>query len=198
MEMPRPETPTVDGRALRRFTRAEYDRMVELGVIGENEKIELIFGMLVAMSPIDPAHVESTRRITRTLDRQIDDRAVVVSQGPFAATDDSEPEPDCYVVPNDFSRWTEHPTRAFLIIEVARSSLRYDRGTKAFLYGISEVDEYWLVDQVHGAVEVHRDRHEGEWRSVTVHQRGDVIAMLAFPDVQISVADVLPPVASAD
>ncbi len=197
MEMPRPEAPTMDGHALRKFTRAEYDRMVELGVIGENEKVELIFGMLVAMSPIDPAHVESTRRIFVMLHEQLASRAVVVSQSPFAATEDSEPEPDCYVVPNDIDRWKEHPTRAFLIVEVARSSLRYDRRIKALLYGISEVDEYWVVDQVHGTLEVRRDRHEGEWRSITIHQRGDVIAMLAFPDVQIAVAEILPPV-SAD
>jgi Uma2 family endonuclease len=196
--MPRPAPPTLDGRPLRRFTRAEYERLVELGIIGENEKVELVFGMLVAMSPIDPAHVESTQRIFRTLDRQINDRAIVYTQGPFAATEDSEPEPDCYVVPNRSDRWTTHSTRAFLIVEVARSSLAYDRRTKAFLYGISDVDEYWVVDQVHGTVEVRRDREQGEWRSITVHQRGEVIAMLAFPDVQIAVADILPPASDAD
>lgn len=198
MEMPRPEHPMVDGRPLRRFTRAEYERLVELGIIGENEKVELVFGMLVAMSPIDPAHVESTQRIFRALDRQIKDRASVYSQGPFAATDDSEPEPDCYVVPNRSDRWTTHSTRALLIVEIARSSLAYDRRTKAFLYGISDVDEYWVVDHVHGTVEVHRDRAQGEWRSITVHQRGDVIAMLAFPDVQVAVSDILPPASGAD
>ena len=81
---------------------------------------------------------------------------------------------------------------------MARSSLAYDRGTKAFLYGISDVDEYWVVDHVHGTIEVHRDREQGEWRSITVHQRGDVVSMLAFPDVQIAVADILPPASGAD
>jgi Uma2 family endonuclease len=198
MEMPQPLTPTFDGNPLRRFTRAEYERLVELGVIGEHEKVELVFGMVVAMIPIDPAHNESTRRIYRMLDRQLDDRATVCSQGPFAASDDSEPEPDCYVVPNVEARWSAHPTRAFLVVEVARSSLEYDRETKALLYGISDVDEYWLIDHVHGAIEVRRDRHEGTWRSVTIHRRGDVIAMQAFPDVQVAVSDVLPPTSDAD
>lgn len=198
MEMPRPEHPTVDGRPLRRFTRAEYERLVEIGVIGENERVELIFGMVVAMSPIDQAHSESTRRIYRTLDRQINDRATVYSQGPFAASEESEPEPDCYVVPNIADQWKTPPTRAYLVVEVARSSLAYDRGTKAFLYGISDVDEYWVVDHAHGTIEVRRGRAGGTWQSVTIHQRGEVIAMLAFPDVQIAVADILPPTTDAD
>jgi len=198
MDMPRPERQTIDGHSLRRFTRAEYERLVELGVIGEDEKVELVFGMLVAMSPIDQAHNESTRRIFRALDRQLNDRATVYAQGPFVASEESEPEPDCYVVPTTLDPWRERPARAYLVVEVARSSLAYDRGTKAFLYGMSDVDEYWIVDHVHGTVEVRRDREDGEWRTVTIHQRGEVISMRAFPDVQIAVGEILPPVSGAD
>jgi Uma2 family endonuclease len=92
--------------------------------------------------------------------------------------------------------WHEHPSRALLVIEVSRSSLRRDKGPKATLYGLAEVAEYWIVDQIHDLVEVYRDRHDGEWGTKATYRRGDTIAMLAFPDVQIIVSEILPPVGS--
>jgi Uma2 family endonuclease len=97
-----------------------------------------------------------------------------------------------YVAPAG-NYWHDHPSRAYLVVEVARSSLAYDREEKALLYALSEVDEYWLVDHVHGLVEVRRDRHEGTWRTLATHGRADTIAMLAFPDVAIPVGEILPP-----
>jgi Uma2 family endonuclease len=126
------------------------------------------------------------------LKQKLEGRARVRCQGAFAATDDSEPQPDIYVFPlGDY--WRANPDRAYLVIEVARTSLEYDRDTKSALYGVSQVDEYWIVNHVEGVIEVYRDRHNGRWRTMTTHQRGDTIAMLAFPDVQIDVSDVLPP-----
>jgi len=89
--------------------------------------------------------------------------------------------------------WHAHPTRASLVVEVARSSARYDRITKARLYGLSEVDEYWVVDHNTGTVVVHRDRRDGAWATILTFRRGQRIAMLAFPDVEIDVAEILPP-----
>jgi Uma2 family endonuclease len=177
---------------IRPLKRAEYDKLVAEGYFAD-EKVELLFGMVVEMSPVDPAHCESTRRLDELLRARLGGRARVSSQHPFAATDDSEPEPDVYVFPlGDY--WHDHPDRAFLVVEVARSSLRQDRGVKAPLYALSQVDEYWIVNHVDGVVEVYRDRVDGRWQSVTTHSRGDHIAMLAFPDVRIEVADILPPV----
>ncbi len=183
--------PSVENQSLRRLARSEYDQLVMAGVF-RDERVELVFGQVVAMSPTDPAHSESTWIIADELRRQLSGRARVNSQAPFAASDDSEPEPDIYVTPSA-RYWKEHPTRAFLIVEVARTSLTYDRNEKAVLYGLSEVDEYWIVDQVHGLVEIRRDRQNGIWRSITTHRRGDTIAMLAFPDVELAVSEILPP-----
>jgi Uma2 family endonuclease len=102
------------------------------------------------------------------------------------------PFPDLAVVPKA-RYWQELPERAFLIVEVAESSLRKDKGTKALLYGLAEVDEYWIVNLVDEVVEVFRDRRDGEWRSHVTHYRGETISPLAFPDVGIAVSDVLPP-----
>ena len=182
----------IKNQALRRLKRVEYDQLVAQGVFG-SERVELVFGMVVEMSPIDPSHVESTARIHERMLRALGDRARVRCQAPIAATDDSEPEPDVYVTPlGDY--WQAHASRAHLVVEVARSSLAYDRGEKALLYGLAEVEEYWIVDLVNGLVEVRRDRDGGLWHSITTYRRGDTLRMLAFPDVTVDVAEILPPI----
>ncbi|CAN5918720.1 Uma2 family endonuclease [soil metagenome] len=186
------EAASITNQKLRRLKRVEYDRLVANGAFA-NERVELVFGMVVAMSPTDPKHVEATARLDKLLMKSIGDRAQVICQAPIAATDDSEPEPDIYVRPVG-NYWNEHATRAHLVIEVANTSLAYDRGEKALLYGGSEIEEYWIVDLVNGLVEVRRGRDAGTWRSITTHRRGDTIHMLAFPDVSVAVADILPPV----
>jgi Uma2 family endonuclease len=176
---------------IRPLKRIEYDKLAADGFF-EHERVELLFGMVVEMPPIDPAHNESVSRIGERLSQQLGQRALVRTQSSFAASEVSEPEPDVFVVPRrDY--WTEHPDRAFLIVEIARTSLADDRGPKALLYGLAHVHEYWVIDHVHGVVEVHRDRVDGGWRSITVHGRGETVAMLAFPDVELAVTDILPP-----
>lgn len=191
MEAMSGESVPITNQPLRKLKRVEYEKLVAQGVF-ERERVELTFGMVVAMSPIDPSHSRSTTRIARSLTIALQDRAEVLCQQPLAATDDSEPEPDIYVTPlGDY--WHEHPSRAYLVVEVASSSLRYDRSEKALLYSISEVDEYWIVDLVNGLVEVRRERDRGTWRSIATYRRGDTVHMLAFPDVGIAVSEILPP-----
>jgi Uma2 family endonuclease len=178
---------------VRPLKRVEYERLAKEGFF-DDEKLELLFGVVVPMTPVDPAHPQSIFRIRRALERQLGERAYVRDQSPYAASEISEPQPDVAVVPA-LEYWSEHPTRAFLVVEVARSSLRKDKVTKALLYGLADVDEYWIVNHVDEVVEVYRDRHDGEWRQRTTHQRGETIAMVAFPDVQLAVSEILPPVA---
>lgn len=177
---------------LRRMTRAEYDDLVKKGFFRPDERCELIFGVVVTMSPINPAHVESTNRVHRMLLKLLEGRARVHCQSPLAATDDSEPQPDVIVVP-ERDYWDDHPQMALLVVEVSRSSLRYDRGVKKLLYGISDVREYWVVDQVHGVIEVYRDPDGGEWRTLRTYRRGEMISLLEFPDVELPVSEILPP-----
>jgi Uma2 family endonuclease len=191
MTMSTPETIIRANAHIRPLKRVEYERLAADGCF-EDERVELLFGVVVPMSPIDPPHSESTEVVRETLRRKLGDRARVRSQNPFAASDISEPEPDVFVVPNrDY--WRELPNRAVLIVEVARSSLPRERGPKLVLYGLAEVDEYWIVNHVDDVVEVYRDRHAGEWRSLSRHRRGDTIAMLAFADVEVAVSEILPP-----
>ena len=190
MEMMLP--PDLTTEPIRPLKRVEYERLAEEGFF-EDERVELLFGMVVEMSPIDPSHQASAYHVRRSIERAIGERAVVRENNPFAASDISEPQPDVMVVPPD-SYWKEHPSRAFLIVEVALSSVTKDQGVKVKLYGLAEVDEYWIVNLVDEVVEVYRNPKRGKWRSMTTYQRGERIAMLAFPDISVAVSEVLPPV----
>src|SRR5262245_3626368 len=112
--------------AIRPLRRVEYDKLVELGVF-QGEHIELLEGRLVHMSPIGPPHSSTLDKLAALCFRQLGDRARIRIQSAFAALDTSEPEPDLAIVPLG-SYETEHPRSAELIIEVAESSLAYDRG----------------------------------------------------------------------
>lgn len=175
----------------RPLRRVEFDRLAAEGCF-DDEKVELLFGMVVPMVPTDPAHETSGYLVQRVLTFAIGARAQVRVNASFAASEISEPLPDIFVTPNG-DYWHEHPDRAFLIVEIARSSLRRDRKVKTKLYGLAHVDEYWIVNHVDRVVEVHRDPHEGTWRHVSLHHPSETITMLAFPDVTIAVSDILPP-----
>jgi Uma2 family endonuclease len=175
----------------RKLKRVEFEYLAKIGAF-DRERVELIFGVVMHMSPIDSTHNESVRRITRHLTLALHARATVTCQGSFAASDESEPQPDISICPlADY--WDANPERAHLVIEVAKSSLQLDRTTKATLYATAAVDEYWIVDLEAGVVEVYRDAVNGRWRSLVTLGRGATLQMLAFPDVTIAVADIVPP-----
>jgi Uma2 family endonuclease len=176
---------------IRPLKREEYDRLVDLGVF-EGERIELLFGMLVEMSPQNLPHASTIRRLTELLIQLFAPakRAQVRVQLPFVASDYSEPEPDLAVVPNQDDTLA-HPSRAHLVIEVAATSLRKDRGLKARLYAASAVPEYWVVDTSGGIIEVHTEIVQSAYARITPYRSGDSIALQAFPDVTIAADDVL-------
>jgi Uma2 family endonuclease len=120
-------------------------------------RVELIHGRVVAMSPIGPAHASVVDRLAELLVPALVGRARVRIRQPFAASEDSEPEPDVAIVPAG-TYADRHPDRAWLIIEVAESSLDYDRETKAPMYARCGVPEYWIVDVAGRALEVRTER----------------------------------------
>jgi Uma2 family endonuclease len=171
--------------------RAEYERMVELGLF-ENEQVELLYGVIVKMSPHGPEHDAPLSRLTEVFVRALAGRAIVRVQSAFAASGGSEPEPDLAVVPpGDYD--AAHPCTAWHIVEVAQSSLAKDRGPKARLYAESGVREYWVVNLVDTLIEVYTEPREGLYRHITRHGLSDEIRCVRFPDVAVPVAAVLKP-----
>jgi Uma2 family endonuclease len=180
--------PFIEPELTRRVKRDEYHRMAELGMF-EGERVELVRGAIIKMSPNHPPHAFSVEQLTQVLVVALLGRARVRVQLPLLAADESEPEPDLAVVPlGDYS--AEHPRRALLIIEVAQSSLRKDRLLKAPLYAESGFEEYWIVDVAARTVEVHRGPLGDGWKSVTRHDATETIHVAAFPDVTLPIAQL--------
>ena len=176
-------------RRHRRFTRQEYERIAQTGMF-EHERVELLHGVIVAMSSIGPPHSSTVMRLTALLVPLLAGRALVRIQDAFAVLDESEPEPDVAVVP--LGEYDEaHPTEAHLIVEVADSSLRHDRVVKGPIYAAAGVPDYWLVDLTDRVVEVHRRPGPEGYARVTRHRRGGRIRLQAFPDLGVRVSDFL-------
>lgn len=177
--------------SIRPLRRREYDQLVRLGVF-EGERVELLYGRMVEMSPIGREHAYSVWRLLQALTLALAGRARVQSQSPVAASDDSEPEPDIAVLElGDYL--DDHADTAHLLVEVADSSLDKDLLVKARLYAQMGVPDYWVVDLVHRVVVVHRRPVEGRYAEVTTVSADGEVVVLAFPDVVVRVADVLPP-----
>lgn len=163
--------------------------MVELGLF-EGERVELLYGVIVRMSPKGAPHDSAIDRLNERLVVALAGRATVRIQNAFAASDGSEPEPDVAVVPRAEYR-KEHPSQAFLIIEVADSSLETDRGTKARLYAECGVEEYWIVNVRDGLVEVQSEIVRGSYARVIPYRAGSSIRLAHFADIEIAVNDLL-------
>ena len=175
----------------RRITVNEYHRMIEAGILGEDEHVQLITGMMVAMTPQGRPHARIIQRLNRLLVRVVGDDLEVLTQLPLTLLDDSEPEPDLAVVRAEEAQSREHhPRTALLVIEVAGESLRLDRKSKAALYARAGIPEYWIVNLAESTVEVHRepDPTTDSYRARTVVPSGGTLTATSVPDVRIDVA----------
>lgn len=174
----------------KRFTTAEYHAMAESGILAPDDRVELIEGEIWQMSPIGSRHASTVTRSARFFTLRLDGRAVVSSQNPLLLGDLSEPEPDVAILhfrEDDYAQ--NHPDQGdvFLLLEVADSSLDYDRRIKMKLYSRYGIPEAWLADLDQSVLEVHRDPSPQGYQEVLRLHRGDRVAPLAFPDLEIEV-----------
>ena len=189
----------MDGRAevattLHRFSVGDYHRMGEAGVF-DRLRVELIRGAILDMAPTGTPHVLTVMRLTRLFaPLLVARRADVCVQSSIRLDDRSEPEPDLALLSWDDDR-TAHPgpPDVLLVIEVADSTLTFDRATKAPLYAEAGIPEYWIVNLVDRVVEVHRDPAPGGYRDVSRAASGQ-LALAAVPGFEIAVSETLPPV----
>ena len=177
-----------------RFTVDDYYRMARAGVLGEDDRVELIDGEVVDMPPIGPGHSSSVARIGKTFERALGDVALVWTQNPLRLDRYTEPEPDVALVRtrSDFYR-SAHPgpDDILLVVEVADTTLAADRSIKMPLYARHGVPEAWLVDVRGDVIHVYRDPAADGYRVVSTYRRGDRLAPLAFADCVFEVSDLL-------
>ncbi|HVX61182.1 MAG TPA: Uma2 family endonuclease [Pirellulales bacterium] len=176
------------------FTLEQYERMIEAGVFDTTkpEHIELIHGELREMTPIGTAHQHALNVLDNAWTRKISmPKGVwVQAQSPITIPDQrSMPEPDMvWIADRDYSHKRPDAADVFLLIEVAESSLNYDRGEKADLYAAAGIQDYWIVNLVDRCVEVRREPRDGRYQSVESFGPGSEVRPLAFPELALPVA----------
>ena len=194
-----PKVPPPDlspARETRKFTVAEYYRMAEAGILKPDERVELIEGEIIVMPPIGPEHAGDVNRLNRLFSRQEDSGFIVHIQNPVHLEDGSEPEPDVALLRNREDFYSNaHPTPAdvLLVIEVADSSLEYDRNVKAQLYGRNNIPETWIKNLPDDCIERFTEPGPEGYGQHTIHRRGETVTPVSLPDLELAVEDLLPP-----
>lgn len=175
-----------------RWSREQYYRLGELGMF-RGRRVELIRGEIIEMSPIGWSHSQAKSLVVEALRKAFPTGHWFNEQNPFVI-DESEPEPDVAVIPGDIRDYSDHPTQAALIVEVADTSLDYDTTTKARLYAEAGVLDYWVLDLTTRRLHVFRDPVVGgtEYRTQFALESTASVSPLAIPSALIPVADMLP------
>lgn len=178
------------------FTVDDYYAMTRAGIIGEDDRVELIEGEIILMAAIGSRHQAVVDRVTRLLVMRVGDRAIVRVQGPLRLADITEPQPDLQLLaPQDDFYAAGHPSQyeALLVVEVADTSLRFDRDEKAAIYARRGVGELWIIDVTGERVLVRRGPSADGYRESLTVTRGHTLAPEAFPDIVVSTDNLLGP-----
>jgi Uma2 family endonuclease len=178
----------------KRFSVDEYLRMVETGILGKNDHVELLEGEILEMSPIGKRHQACVDRANQLFHRLLQDKVIVRAQGSIRLGDYNRPQPDLVLLKfqKDFYASTEASQKdALLVIEVSDSSLPFDRGPKLAVYAKHGVREVWIEDLTTDTLLVFRDRSPLGYATSRALKRGDIVSPLSFPDLSIAVADLL-------
>jgi len=184
----------------RRWTRAEYGRLIEMGMFQPGERLELLAGNLVVREPQGDPHTLAVELVNEALRTAFGREWRVRVQLPIALDQESEPEPDISVAPGRArDRREAKPSRIALIVEIAGSSLALDREYKGSLYAKARVPDYWIVNLVDRVLEIYRDpmpdasaSYGWSYRSVQSLSAGEHVSPLAAPVARIPAADLLP------
>ena len=178
----------------RLFTADEYHRLAEAGILREDDRVELVDGEIVEMTPIGSRHAACVDRLLVLLQRCLRDRGILRVQGPIRL--DARPEPQPYLSvlkPRADFYASVHPSPGdvLFVVEVADTSERYDRGIKVPLYARAGIAETWLVDLLHERVEIFTQPMPRGYHSSRQARCGERLASHAFPEANLLVDDIL-------
>jgi Uma2 family endonuclease len=183
-----------------RMTRARYDRLIEAGIFGPEDRVELLDGLLVAREPQGGRHATVVGLVRAALERAFGRAYHIREEKPIALDERSEPEPDIVVVPGALRDYlSAHPSQPVLVVEVADSSLAFDRLRKGGLYARAGIADYWIVNLIDEVLEVYRDPVAGPsklggWKydSVRLLRRNSIVTPLGAPRARIRIEALLP------
>jgi Uma2 family endonuclease len=180
--------------ARRQFTVTEYDRMIAAGILQEHDRVELIDGEILEMSPIGSRHAACVNCLNTLFTRQAGDAAIISVQNPIRLNDYTEPEPDIAVLkPSDDFYVTAHPTveDILLVIEVAETSLEYDREIKIPRYAQAGIPEVWLLDLQHQLVMVYTQPKNDAYQVIKVARGAELVQTVILGGVSVRADDIL-------
>lgn len=176
------------------FSVEEYLKLGEVGIFHEDDRVELLNGNIVIMSPIGIRHMNAVRRLLNHFARRFGKRCLVDAQNPLVIDGQSMPQPDLLLLRLDFDETAAPgPADVLLLVEVADSSLLYDQRDKLAAYARNGIVEYWLLDLTRNELHVFRDPAGPAYRTTQVIRRKESIAPLAFADTPVALAEILPP-----
>jgi Uma2 family endonuclease len=177
----------------RLFTTKEFREMIEAGVFREDDRLELVDGEILEMSPIGNRHATCLRRLIQLL-RGVGDRALLDAQNPLGISEENDFHPDIVLLrprADDYADEAPGARDALLVIEVADTTLRFDRSIKKPRYAAAGSPELWIVDLEGSRVWVHRKPLEGDYGEVFEARPGDVLKVPGMPDVEIQISELL-------
>jgi Uma2 family endonuclease len=178
----------------RKFTVEEYEKMSEQGIIKPDEKVELIRGEIIKMSPMGTRHAACIYRLTQLFSRKFADLILLGVQNPIRLNDNSQPEPDLsLLIPRSDFYVSAHPQPEdiYLIIEVSDSTLDYDRNTKIPLYAEANIKEVWLVNLQEECLEVYRYPVNFIYQSIQKYERGESVVIESFSEIELTLSEIL-------
>ncbi|MBW4490301.1 MAG: Uma2 family endonuclease [Trichocoleus desertorum ATA4-8-CV12] len=184
----------------KRFTIAEYHRLIELGFLTEDDRVELIRGELIQMAAKGTAHSVCNTKLFRELDRLVGDRAVVRSQEPIILPSNSEPEPDIVIArgqADDYLAAHPQPTDILLVIEVSDSTLGYDQMVKRSLYAEAQINHYWIMNLVANQLERYSQPYQDTqgnfgYRSQQIVLRNESVTLPDFAERSLNLDRIFP------
>jgi Uma2 family endonuclease len=181
---------------VRPLTIDDYHRMIETGIIHEGEHIELISGQVLNMAAKGTRHTLCTRRLFKLLLNLIGDRSDVQSQDPITLPNNSEPEPDVVVArlrEDNYANSHPAPADIILVIEVADSSLDFDRSTKLQIYAAAGISEYWIVNLIDSRLEIYSQPEGAIYTNTQIILPPRLVSLSHFPDITLDLTTIFPP-----
>lgn len=176
------------------FTVAEYERMGQFGIFSEDDRVELVCGEIIEMSPIGKRHAACVGRLTQIIALLIQRGAILWVQNPILLNGYSEPQPDIVVLkprPDFYEQSLPTPEDILLVIEVSDTTLEYDRQVKVPLYARAGVPEAWVVNLPDERIETYADPADGSYQTARSYTRGEELQASALASLRVSVAEVL-------
>jgi Uma2 family endonuclease len=178
----------------RLFNVTEYHQMASAGILTERDRVELIAGEIIPMSPIGYRHASTVARLDDLFADRLGKQALRWIQNPITIDDKSEPQPDVVLLhprSDYYAAGHPQPDDIYLLIEVAETSIEYDRAVKIPLYAGAGIQEVWLIDLNENCLEVYRFPLRDRFSQVQILQPNLTISSLAFPDINFTVAELI-------